>query len=48
MIHCPSATWMQMTSSSITEGGVGEEGCDEIRRARGMAGGEVWIPVCPR
>ena len=47
VIHCPSATWMQMTSLSVTEEGVGEEGRDEIRRARGMGEGEVWILVCP-
>ena len=37
-----------MTSLLITKEGVGEEGCEEIQRARGMAGGEVWIPVCPQ
>ena len=44
VIHCPSAIWMQMTWSSIvslaTGVGTGEAGREEIRRARGMAGGE--------
>ena len=37
-----------MGSLSVTEGGVGEVGCDEIQRAKGMGGGEVWVLVCPR
>ena len=51
VIHCPLVVWIQMTSSlvvsSATEVGAGEAGCEEIQRARGMAGGELWIPVCP-
>ena len=46
-IHCPSAIWMQMTSSSATEEGEGEVGCEEIQRARGRGAGESTIPVCP-
>ena len=47
VIHCPSMTWIWMTSSLATEEGVGEEGCEEIQRARGRVGGEVMVPVCP-
>ena len=37
-----------MTSSLATKEGVGEEGCEEIQRARGKAAGEGMVPVCPR
>ena len=46
-IHCPSAPWMRMTSSSATEEGVGETGREEIRRAKGRVVGEGMVPVCP-
>ena len=36
-----------MTSSLSTEVGAGEVGREEIRRARGMAVGELEILVCP-
>ena len=37
-----------MTSLSATEGGGGEVGHEEIRRARGRAVGELTVPVCPQ
>ena len=48
MIHCPSLTWMWMSSSSSTEEGLGEAGQKEIQRAKGRAVGEWWISVCLR
>ena len=46
-IHCPSAPWMRMTSSSATEEGVGEMGREEIQRAKGRVVEEGMVPVCP-
>ena len=48
VIHCPSMTWIQMTSLSTIEEGVGEVGCEESQRAKGRVVGEGTIPVCPR
>ena len=39
---------MQMALSLSIGMEAGEVGRDEIRRAKGMVGGEVRIPVCPR
>ena len=38
---------MRMGSSLVTEGGAGDAGRDEIRRARGTGEGEGLSPVCP-
>ena len=49
VIHWPSVIWIQMTLSVFTGLVVGEGGGDEMRRAKGMAAGDVgWCPTCPK
>ena len=43
VIHCPSVIWIRMTSSSATAKGVGEAGCEEIQRAKGMGERELVV-----